>query len=94
VLGPESESQGTYQSDVFDARIFSRWGRADFRGTGNVDLYARSGNVDNPDRNWSAWKKIDSARKRAQPKFRQPAMPSGRRCCVQERRPPASTAWP
>ena len=59
VLGPEPESQGTYQSDVFDARIFSRWGRADFRGTGNVDLYARSGNVDNPDRNWSAWKKID-----------------------------------
>ncbi|MCU1301061.1 MAG: hypothetical protein JWQ87_1345 [Candidatus Sulfotelmatobacter sp.] len=62
VLGPEPESQGTYQSDVFDARIFSRWGRADFRGSGNVDLYARSGNVDNPDRNWSAWKKIDSAR--------------------------------
>src|SRR5712671_2499948 len=62
VLGPDPESQGTYQSDVFDARIFSRWGRADFRGTGKVDLYARSGNVDNPDRNWSAWKKIDSAR--------------------------------
>jgi len=66
VLGPDPESQGTYQSDVFDARIFSRWGRADFRGTGNVDLYARSGNVDNPDRNWSAWKKIDSA-KNAEP---------------------------
>jgi hypothetical protein len=62
VLGPEPESQGTYQSDVFDARIFSRWGRADFRGAGNVDLYTRSGNVDNPDRNWSAWKKIDPAR--------------------------------
>jgi hypothetical protein len=44
---------------VFDARIFSRWGRAEFRGAGNVDLYARSGNVDNPDRNWSPWKKID-----------------------------------
>jgi hypothetical protein len=62
VLGPEPESQGTYQSDVFDAKIFSRWGRADFRGTGNVDLYARSGNVDNPDRNWSPWKKIDWAK--------------------------------
>ena len=59
VLGPGPESQGTYESDVFDARIFSRWGRAEFRGSGNVDLYARSGNVDNPDRNWSAWKKID-----------------------------------
>jgi hypothetical protein len=59
VLGPGPEAQGTYESDVFDARIFSRWGRAEFRGSGNVDFYARSGNVDNPDRNWSAWKKID-----------------------------------
>ncbi len=61
VLGPGPEAEGTYESDVFDARIFSRWGRAEFRGTGSVDLYARSGNVDNPDRNWSPWKKIDLA---------------------------------
>ena len=59
VLGPSLEAQGTYESDVFDAKLFSRWGRADFRGTGNVELYTRSGNVDNPDRNWSPWKKID-----------------------------------
>jgi hypothetical protein len=59
VLGPEPETQGTYESDVFDARIFSRWGRAEFRGVGNIDLYARSGNVDNPDRNWSTWKQVD-----------------------------------
>jgi hypothetical protein len=59
VLGPGPAVEGTYESDVFDAKIFSRWGRADYRGTGNVDLYARSGNVDNPDRNWSPWKKID-----------------------------------
>ena len=59
VLGPGPESEGTYESDVFDARIFSRWGRAEFRGAGNVELLARSGNVDNPDRNWSAWKKLD-----------------------------------
>jgi len=59
VLGPGPESEGTYESDVYDAKIFSRWGRAEFRGAGNVDLLARSGNVDNPDRNWSAWKKVD-----------------------------------
>ncbi|MGA8505628.1 MAG: hypothetical protein WB762_08470 [Candidatus Sulfotelmatobacter sp.] len=59
VLGPGPEAQGTYESDVFDAKIFSRWGRAEFRGIGKVDLYARSGNVDNPDRNWSPWKKVD-----------------------------------
>ena len=58
VLGPQPEGDGSYESDVFDAKIFSRWGRADFRGAGNVDLYVRSGNVDNPDRNWSPWKKI------------------------------------
>ena len=58
-LGPGPESEGIYESDVFDAKLFSRWGRADFRGVGNVELYARSGNVDNPDRNWSAWKKIE-----------------------------------
>jgi len=59
VLGPGPEGEGIYESDVFDAKIFSRWGRAEFRGAGKVDLYARSGNVDNPDRNWSPWKKID-----------------------------------
>jgi sugar lactone lactonase YvrE len=59
VLGPGPEPQGSYESDVYDAKIFSRWGRAEYRGTGDVELYARSGNVDNPDRNWSAWKKID-----------------------------------
>jgi hypothetical protein len=62
VLGPGPDAEGTYESDVFDARIFSRWGRAESRGTGNVDLYARSGNVDNPDRNWSPWKKINLAK--------------------------------
>jgi len=59
LLGPQPQAEGTYQSDVFDAKLFSRWGRAEFRGTGNIELYARSGNVDNPDRNWSPWKKID-----------------------------------
>ena len=55
LLGSAAEAEGTYESDVFDAKIFSRFGRADLRGTGNVELFARSGNVDNPDRNWSPW---------------------------------------
>ena len=59
VLGPAPENEGSYESDVFDAKIFSRWGRAQFRGSGNVEVLARSGNVDNPDRNWSPWKKVD-----------------------------------
>jgi sugar lactone lactonase YvrE len=64
VLGPGLEPEGTYESDVFDAHIFSLWGRASLRGAGNnssVELFARSGNVDNPDRNWSAWTRVDTA---------------------------------
>lgn len=65
VLGPGPEAEGTYESDVFDARIFSLWGRASIRATANsnsnVECYARSGNVDNPDRNWSPWTRINFA---------------------------------
>jgi hypothetical protein len=62
LLGPGPENEGTYESDVFDAKIFSRWGRVEFRGAGNVSLLARSGNVDNPDRNWSPWKPVNLTR--------------------------------
>jgi len=59
LLGGTSQPEGSYDSDVFDARIFSRWGRAELRGSGMIDLFARSGNVDNPDRNWSPWTKVE-----------------------------------
>jgi sugar lactone lactonase YvrE len=60
LLGPGLEPEGTYESDVFDARIFSLWGRASVRsiGNANVEFYVRSGNVDNPDRNWSHWTRV------------------------------------
>jgi sugar lactone lactonase YvrE len=61
LLGPGLESEGSYESDVFDAKAFSRWGRSSMRSTGNVELFARSGNVDNPDRNWSPWIKVNFA---------------------------------
>ena len=61
-MGSTAGSEGTFESDVFDAHIFSKWGRAQVRGTGNIELFARSGNVDNPDRNWSAWRKVDLQR--------------------------------
>src|SRR5208283_4260070 len=59
LLGPNPVAEGAYESDVFDAKNFSKWGRVEVRGSGNYELFARSGNVDNPDRNWSQWKKID-----------------------------------
>ena len=34
LLSATPESEGAYESDVFDAHIFSRWGRAEFRGAG------------------------------------------------------------
>ena len=79
VLGPGPESEGTYESDVFDAKVFSRWGRAEFRGAGNVDVLARSGNVDNPDRNWSPWKQVDLEQRFGNGRSRRPL------CAVESR---------
>ena len=62
VIGSKTVAEGSYESDVFDARIFSKWGRAEVRGDGSYDLFARSGNVENPDRNWSPWKPVDLAK--------------------------------
>jgi len=59
LLSSAPDAEGSYESDVFDAQVFSKWGRALFRGLGNVELFARSGNVDNPDRNWSTWTRVD-----------------------------------
>jgi hypothetical protein len=62
LLGASGNPSASYESDVFDAHNFARWGRLEFRGKGNVELSARSGNVDNPDRNWSQWQKVDLAK--------------------------------
>ena len=59
LLGPDPVKEGMFESDVFDARNFSRWGRLQVRGVGNFELFARSGNVDNPDRNWSPWMHVN-----------------------------------
>ena len=57
-LGPKLESEGSFESDVLDARSFSKWGRLEWRGDGNggsVAVSARSGNLTPPARNWSDW---------------------------------------
>ncbi|NUQ26943.1 MAG: hypothetical protein HOQ35_00270 [Acidobacteriaceae bacterium] len=48
----------TYLSDVFDAGIFSQWGRIELRGSQTAELYLRSGNVENPEINWTDWTKV------------------------------------
>lgn len=59
LMSNSPEAEGTFESDVQDAHIFSRWGRAEVRARGNYEVFARSGNVDNPDRNWSPWTRVD-----------------------------------
>lgn len=59
-LGPEYEPEGSYESQVFDAKIFSQWGRLSWWGDngatdGQVEFYVRTGNTSNPEKNWSAW---------------------------------------
>ena len=64
-LGPENEAEGTFESQPFDARIFSNWGRLTWWGNtadaaktasaARVEFYARTGNTSNPDNNWSPW---------------------------------------
>ena len=86
LFGRVAEAEGTYESDVFDAKVFSRWGRAEFRGAGNVELFARSGNVDNPDRNWSPWKPVE-LQKDPVLNVRRRVSCNGRLCCTRRNRP-------
>jgi len=68
-LGPEYEAEGTFESQSFDAKLFSQWGRIEWWGppatTGaskakenkapRLELYVRSGNTEDPGKEWSAW---------------------------------------
>jgi outer membrane protein assembly factor BamB len=64
-LGPDNEPEGTFESQPFDAHIFSHWGRTEWwgenigaagtAGGARVSIYARSGNTSDPDSNWSDW---------------------------------------
>ena len=66
-LQETAAAEGSFESDVFDGRMFSRWGKLEVRGSGNFEIYVRSGNVENPDRNWSPWKKVEAASAAAMP---------------------------
>ena len=58
-LGPELESEGTFESEPFDARVFSRWGRLTWwgenAGGSGIELYVRAGNTSDPGKNWTPW---------------------------------------
>ena len=57
-LGPGLEKEGAIESEVFDAGLFSYWGRLSFRGQpegGQIAFETRSGNLDRPQKDWSPW---------------------------------------
>jgi sugar lactone lactonase YvrE len=57
-VGGKTENEGSIESDVFDAGLFSAWGRLTFTAElngGRVAVTTRSGNLDRPEQNWSPW---------------------------------------
>jgi sugar lactone lactonase YvrE len=57
-IGPELEHEGSIESDVFDAAMYTLWGRLTFEARlngGQVTVVTRSGNLDQPQKNWSPW---------------------------------------
>jgi sugar lactone lactonase YvrE len=61
-IGPQMETSGTYESEVFDAGAFTYWGRLSSEGAGLVAFETRSGNLNRPQQNWSAWAKLNAGR--------------------------------
>jgi hypothetical protein len=69
-LGAQSGT-GSLESDVQDAGVVARWGRAEVDATGSgFQLSARTGNVSNAERGWSAWKPVTADAPVAAPQAR------------------------
>ena len=69
-LGPEYEPEGTFESQAFDAKLFSQWGRIEWWGPPaanepakvakenkqpRLEFFVRSGNTEDPGKEWSRW---------------------------------------
>jgi len=69
-LGPEYEAEGKFESQSFDAKLFSQWGRIEWWGPPaaaaqsknmkesrepRLEFFVRSGNTQDPGREWSKW---------------------------------------
>jgi sugar lactone lactonase YvrE len=63
-IGPDKESSGTFESDIYDAGAFSFWGRVDSMGSGggSLEFETRSGNLNRAQKNWSPWAKLNAGR--------------------------------
>jgi outer membrane protein assembly factor BamB len=70
-VGPEYEPEGSFESRSFDAQLFSQWGRLDWwgpppaasadsakskpPGEPRLEFFVRSGNTEDPGKEWSRW---------------------------------------
>ena len=64
-IGPGLERNGTIESEVLDVAAFSSWGRLTHEAklnSGNLAFETRSGNLERPQRNWSAWTTLKDGR--------------------------------
>jgi sugar lactone lactonase YvrE len=65
-IGAAPEKEGAIESDVFDSGVFSSWGRLVFDAKlkgGKLAISTRSGNHDQPQKNWSPWSGAITAEK-------------------------------
>ncbi len=51
----ETETEGSYESAVLDAKANATWGRIWWHSSGNVLLQTRSGNTEKANETWSDW---------------------------------------
>jgi hypothetical protein len=58
-LSSQRAAQGTYESQVHDARTVASWGLISWRGStpagSRIELFTRSGNTPTQDETWSPW---------------------------------------
>ena len=62
----EAVAEGSYESEVKDAKTTALWGRIWWRGNGNVQLQTRTGNTAKPNETWSGWSGLTADSKGAQ----------------------------
>lgn len=65
-LGPGLEKEGSIESEVLDVGSFTNWGRLNAEGqsasAATLLFETRSGNLERPQKNWSAWAPIKEGR--------------------------------
>ncbi|MEJ7607350.1 MAG: hypothetical protein WKF37_14065 [Bryobacteraceae bacterium] len=70
-IGTELERQGSYESEALDGGFYSYWGKARLKSEGKgIGVETRSGNLDRPQKNWSAWAPLNAEGRVASPAAR------------------------